>query len=196
MKVGIFVFDDVEELDFVGPWEVFTAAKMAKPELDIFLFSDQKDIVTCAKGMKVVVDKSIEDVAEIDVMLIPGGQGTRRDLTNVDLVAKLKSIAERCQWVTSVCTGAFILQVAGLLNGKKCTTHWQFVDKLNELSGESNAITDVRFVRDGQVVTAAGVSAGIDMALWLVGEWYGADLARLVQKGIQYDPAPPYQSIY
>lgn len=195
MKVGIFVFDDVEELDFVGPWEVFTATKMAQPELDIFLFSDNKEIVTCAKRLKIVVDKTIEDVEELDVLLIPGGEGTRRDLGDTELVSKLKSIAERSQWVTSVCTGAFILQVAGLLEGKKCTTHWQFVDKLNELSGENNAITDVRFVRDGHVVTAAGVSAGIDMALWLVGQWYSPALARLVQKGIQYDPAPPYQAI-
>ena len=195
MKGGIFVFDDVEELDFVGPWEVFTSAKMAKPDLEVFLFSDQKESITCAKGMKIVVDQTFDEVKDLDVLLVPGGAGNRRDLANDALLQKIKAIADDCQWVTSVCTGAFILLAAGLLEGKKCTTHWRFLDKLEEFAGKSQVISDVRFVRDGQTVTAAGVSAGIDMALWLVGQWYDPKTARLVQKGIQYDPAPPYQAI-
>ena len=102
-------------------------------------------------------------------------------------------VAPQAQWVASVCTGAFLLQEAGLLDGKRVTTHWAFVKELRE-RGKMTVLAGPRFVRDGNLVTAAGVSAGIDMALWLTGQLHGIDAAHKVQRSIQYDPAPPYSA--
>lgn len=103
----------------------------------------------------------------------------------------IRGVAPGCQWVTSVCTGAMVLHAAGLLRGKRVTTHWAYCDQL-EAQGEVTVLRNLRYVRDGNVVTSAGVSAGIDMSLWLVGQVLGADTARNVQRTMQYDPAPPY----
>jgi transcriptional regulator GlxA family with amidase domain len=123
--------------------------------------------------------------------VVPGGQGTRplaKDATHIDWI---KAVAPGCTWVTSVCTGAILLNSAGLLSGRTVTTHWAYVDTLRE-QPDVTVLDDVRYVQDGNVVTAAGVSAGIDMALWLVGQMYDEDHARAVQRVIEYDPAPPY----
>jgi len=123
---------------------------------------------------------------------VPGGMGTRPIFKDggpeIDWI---KKVAPNCTWITSVCTGALLLHRAGYLDGKRATTHWRSIDMLRD-AGNTEVLADVRFVRDGNVVTSAGVSAGIDMALWLVGEIYGSDFARFVQKGIEYFPAPPY----
>jgi transcriptional regulator GlxA family with amidase domain len=125
---------------------------------------------------------------------VPGGRGTRAEMANpamLDFVARTAGAAE---WTTSVCTGAFVLAGAGLLEGRRATTHWAAFDELRGHHPGLDLDPDARWVVDGQVVTAAGVSAGIDMALWLVGQLYGVDHARQVRRWIQYDPAPPYES--
>jgi len=127
----------------------------------------------------------------MDVVLVPGGQGTRREVDNPVLIEWLRKVGANCQWVTSVCTGALLLHEAGFARGKRVTTHWAFIETLAK-RGDVTVLEKRRYVRDGNLVTSAGVSAGTDMALWLVGQWHGPDTARLVQRGIEYDPAPPY----
>jgi transcriptional regulator GlxA family with amidase domain len=191
VTTGILLFDDVEELDFAGPWEVLTAAASLEKDDRVVTIAEKPGPVRCAKGLRVLPDHGFEDAPRLDVVLVPGGQGTRREVANPVLIDWLRKVGEDCQWVTSVCTGALLLHEAGFARGRRVTTHWAFVETLRG-RGEITVLEKVRYVRDGNVVTAAGVSAGIDMALWLVGQIHGAELARTVQHYIQYDPAPPY----
>jgi transcriptional regulator GlxA family with amidase domain len=192
--IGILIFDDVEELDFVGPWEVFASAATQLPELTVCTLAEAAQPIRCAKGLTVTPDYALADAPGLDVLLVPGGQGTRREAHNEGLVRWIAETAGTCDWVTSVCTGSLLIHAAGLAKGKRITTHWAFVASLREIAVESQVLDDVRFVRDGSLVTAAGVSAGIDMALWLTGQIESPEFARQVQRGIQYEPAPPYSA--
>jgi transcriptional regulator GlxA family with amidase domain len=190
--IGILLFDDVEELDFVGPWEVFSATTQHLfPDDRVIAIAQQSRPIRCAKGLRVLPDFDFATAPPLDVVLVPGGQGTRREVSNQTLIGWLREAGQNCQWVTSVCTGALLLHEAGFAKGRRVTTHWAFVETLRQ-RGDVTVLENRRYVRDGNVVTAAGVSAGIDMALWLVGQIYGVDVARKVQRGIEYDPAPPY----
>jgi transcriptional regulator GlxA family with amidase domain len=190
ITIGLLIFDDVEELDFVGPWEVFTSL-YANGDGRVVTISERGGAVRCAKGLRVSADHSFADAPALDVLLVPGGQGTRREVGNPAVIEWIRKAGERCQWVTSVCTGALLLHEAGFAKGKRVTTHWAFVEQLRA-RGDVTVLDGPRFVRDGNLVTAAGISAGIDMALWLVGQLHSPDVARRVQRYIQYDPAPPY----
>ena len=190
--IGILLFDDVEELDFAGPWEVFSAtAQQLFPDDRVVTIAQELRPIRCAKGLRVLPDFDFTSAPPLDVVLVPGGQGTRREVSNPTLIGWLREVGQRCQWVTSVCTGALLLHEAGFAKGRRVTTHWAFVETLRQ-RGDVTVLENRRYVRDGNLVTAAGVSAGIDMALWLVGQIYGIDVARKVQRGIEYDPAPPY----
>ena len=189
--IGIVLFDGAEELDWAGPWEVFTNA--AKDGDRVVTLAEREGPVTCAKGLRVLADHTFADCPPLDVIVVPGGQGTRTEMGNpamLDLVTRSSATAA---WTTSVCTGAFVLAGAGLLEGRRATTHWATFDELHQHHPELDLDARARWVVDGNVVTAAGVSAGIDMALWLVGQLYDVEHARQVQRWIQYDPAPPYQ---
>lgn len=190
-QIGIVLFDDAEELDFVGPWEVLTSMAMVKQEGRVFTIAERGDAIRCAKGMRVIPDATFADVAQLDVVLVPGGMGTRREVSNPVLIEWLRKVGAGCRWVTSVCTGTLLLHEAGFAKNRRVTTHWAFAKTLQE-RGDVTVLDGPRYVRDGNVVTAAGVSAGIDMALWLVGQLYDPQTARSVQRYIQYDPAPPY----
>lgn len=189
--IGILLFDDVEELDFAGPWEVFGAAAGGGAGLEVVTISQSGAPVRCAHGLRVQPDHGFGDAPALDIVLVPGGQGTRREVANAALIDWLRGVAERCKWVTSVCTGSLLLHEAGLARDKRITTHHAFVETLRARGG-CEVLAGVRYVRDGQLVTAAGVSAGIDMALWLLGQLFTPELARAVTRGIEYDPAPPY----
>lgn len=196
---GVVTFGDAEELDFVGPWEVFTVSAMvrnleAQSELDrVVLIGPTTDPVRCNKGLRVLPDHGFDDHPPLDVVLVPGGFGTRREVDNPVFIDWLRRVAPTCQWVTSVCTGSLMLHEAGMAKGKRVATHWSFEDAL-EARGDITVVRDARWVRDGNVVTSQGVSAGIDMALWIVGQLHGPTHAKQVQRYIQYDPAPPYQA--
>lgn len=199
-KIGILIFDGVEELDFVGPFEVFGMSNevfgfegKTAPDQIILISPDGQPIVG-AKGMKVIPDSSVDEIDTLDVLLIPGGQGTRREMHNKPLLDWVKLIAEQATWVTSVCTGALLYAAAGLTHGKKITTHWAETNLLEETDNKAIVLRHRRYVRDGNLVTAAGVSAGIDMALWLTGQRYTPDHARNTQRAMEYDPAPPYSA--
>lgn len=190
---GILIFDDFEELDAVGPWEVFTTARMLSAEDRVVTIAATREPVRAAKGMRVIPDCSFADAPRLDVVLVPGGQGTRREVSNPALIDWLRKAGAQCKWVTSVCTGALLLHEAGFLKNKRVTTHWGFIDQLRK-RGAVEVIERVRFVRDGNLVTSAGISAGVDMALWLVGQIQGVPAARQVQEIMEYDPAPPYSA--
>ncbi len=189
---GLLIFDGAEELDFAGPWEVFATSRMLRKDDDpVVLLAESLDPVRCAKGMRVLPDHTLADHPPLDVLLVPGGQGTRREVTNPVVIDWIRTTAETAKWVTSVCTGSLLLHEAGPARGRRVATHHSFEDTL-EGRGEVTVVRDARYVVDGNLATSQGVSAGIDLALWLVGKLHGRDHARAVRRHIQYDPAPPY----
>jgi transcriptional regulator GlxA family with amidase domain len=192
-RIGILIFDGAEELDFVGPWEVFTMANGITPGAhECILIAERDAPVTCAKGMRVLPNVTMATCPQLDVLLVPGGVGSRREATNEAFTHWVSAMAGTCTWIASVCTGTRILGAAGLLNGKRVTTHWRSIDDLRASGQAGEVLENIRYVRDGNLVTSAGVSAGIDMALWLTGQLHSPDFARQVQKAMEYNPAPPY----
>jgi transcriptional regulator GlxA family with amidase domain len=193
--IGMLIFDDAEELDWVGPWEVFTASAQSgadggePPDLVVTIAEADRPI-RCAKGLRVLPDHTLDDHPPLDVVLVPGGMGTRREATNRVVLDWLAKQAATAQWMTSVCTGSLLLHASGVADGRRLATHWAFEDAL-EAQG-ATVVRDARFVRDGNVVSSQGVSAGIDMALWLLGQLTSPAHARATQRYIQYEPAPPY----
>jgi transcriptional regulator GlxA family with amidase domain len=187
---GLLLFDGVEELDFVGPWEVFTVSSMLRDDADTaVLIAEHTGPVRCAKGLRVLPDHGLDDHPALDVLLVPGGNGTRREVSNKALTGWIADVG--AEWITSVCTGSLLLHEAGHARGRRVATHHTFEDAL-EARGDVTVVRDARYVVDGNLVTSQGVSAGIDMALWLVGRLHGRDHSRAVRRNIQYDPAPPY----
>lgn len=198
LTYGLLLFEDAEELDVVGPWEVMTASGMyltsqGDDPTTAVMIAATMDPVRCAKGMQVLPHHTFDDHPDLDVVLVPGGQGTRTQVHNERLLGWLADVGTRTVWNTSVCTGSLLLVASGLASGRRVATHWGFEDTLAE-RGDCTVVRDARWVRDGNVVTSQGVSAGIDMALWLVGEIHSPAHARAVQRYIQYEPAPPYQA--
>ncbi|NNL69970.1 MAG: DJ-1/PfpI family protein [Acidimicrobiia bacterium] len=192
-SIGIFIFDGAEELDFAGPWEVLAAWAMAHPDDDVSVFTvaPEEGPIRAAKGLQVIPDYSWATAPPIDVLVYPGGRGTRGHLGSPDVAEWLRGVASRAGLVTSVCTGSLVLADVGLLDGRPATTHWQSLDLLRDLGDDIDVRADARFVDDGDVITAAGVSAGIDMALHLIARLHSPERAREVRRYIQYDPQPP-----
>jgi transcriptional regulator GlxA family with amidase domain len=188
---GILLFEDAEELDFVGPWEVLTVAAQVTGEGHTVTIAEREGPVRCAKGLRVLPDHSFATAPVLDVVLVPGGMGTRREVANPVLIDWLRKAGAQATWVTSVCTGSLLLHEAGFARGKRVTTHWAFVPEFRKRP-EVTVLDGPRYVRDGTLLTSAGVSAGIDMTLWLVGQLHSPEVARKVQRYLQYEPAPPY----
>lgn len=192
VRIGILVFEGAEELDYVGPWEVFTMSRERLADTgehgaEVLLLGPTTAPVTSAKGLVVVPELALADAPPLDVLLVPGGRGTRRAREDAGLLAAISRAAEPCRFVTSVCTGSSVLVAAGLADGRRVTTHWIALDALRA-GGRCTVVEGVRFVRDGRLVTSAGVSAGIDMALWLVGDLFGPEHAETVRHWIDYRP--------
>ena len=191
--IGIILFDEVEELDAVGPWEVLSYWCRNFPEdgWSVITASREGGLVTCAKGLVIQVEYSFAQLAPLDVLIYPGGQGTRRQLEDPATLGWLQAQRQQVSLIASVCTGSLVLAAAGLLQGRPATTHWASLEKLSQIDPTIEVKSDERFVDDGDILTSAGVSAGIDMALHLVRRLSGTDRARQVRRGIQYDPLPP-----
>lgn len=192
-RVGIIMFDGVEELDAVGPWEVLSHWTQEHPEdgWDAFCMSADGAPVVGAKSLVLGAHHSFDDAPPLSVAIHPGGPGTRpmlRDPEHLDWVRRLRRTTPL---MTSVCTGSLVYAAAGLLTRRRATTHWASLNLLSELDPTIITDVDARFVDDGDVVTSAGVSAGIDMALHLVSRLVGAERAREVRRNLQYDPIPP-----
>lgn len=191
--IAIAVFDGAEELDFVGPWEVLSAWRFLHPDdVSVCLVGDTTEPVTCAKGMRVVPELTWDELGAVDALVYPGGRGTRAKLGDESVRSRLRALREDGTLLASVCTGALVFADAGLLDGLPATTYFSAFDELLPLGRDIEPRPDDRFVDAGQVVTAAGVSAGIDMALHLVGRLADPETAREVRRYIQYDPQPPY----
>lgn len=190
---GLLIFNDAEELDFVGPWEVFTVSSMLRDGVDTaVLISEKFEPVRCSKGMRVLPDHTFGDHPPLDVLLVPGGRGAREtEPHNPVVTGWIAKTAAQVSWVSSVCTGAVLLHAAGPARGRRVATHWSYEDAL-EAHGDVTVVRDARYVVDGNLLTSQGVSAGIDSALWLVGRLHGREHARAVRRYIQYEPAPPY----
>ncbi|MGB0972243.1 MAG: DJ-1/PfpI family protein [Mycobacterium sp.] len=191
--IGIVLFPDVEELDAVGPWEVLAAWTGAYPEdgYTVSCLSRFGGLVHCAKGLVLQAHHSFDDVPKLDVLVYPGGQGTRPQLQDHDQLDWVRRQRADVPLMTSVCTGSLVYAAAGLLSRRPATTHWASLDRLAELDPTVAVRRDERFVDDGDIITAAGVSAGIDMALHLVARLVSPERARQVRHYIQYAPAPP-----
>ena len=191
--IGIFVFPGVEELDFVGPWEVLRAWERVWPDdgQHVVLLAREEGPITCVLGLRVVPELTWHTAPPLDLLVYPGGQGMVGHLGDDAVRGWVRGLAARGTVMTSVCTGSLVFADAGLLDGRPATTHWASLDHLSSLGRDIEVRPDDRFVDDGNVVTSAGVSAGIDMALHLVARLAGADRGREVRRFIQYDPAPP-----
>lgn len=192
-RVGVALFDGAEELDWAGPWEVLAAwaAHFPADGASVCTLAPHDGPVRCAKGLRVLADHRWDDPPPLDVLVYPGGQGTRAQLGDEAVRSFLRSMAAQVAVVASVCTGSLVLADAGLLRGRPATSHWASLDHLAELDPTVEVRPDDRFVDDGAVVTAAGVSAGIDMALHLVARAHSPERAAQVRRIIQYDPEPP-----
>jgi transcriptional regulator GlxA family with amidase domain len=191
--IGIALFDGAEELDWAGPWEVLAAWAEQWPDdgVRVFTLARSDGVVTCAKGLRVLPDETWETAPPLDVLVYPGGRGTRAELKDDAVLDWIRALSGGGALVASVCTGSPVLAAAGLLDGKPATTHWQSLERLPTLGREIEVRPDDRFVDTGEVITAAGVSAGIDMALHLVARLHSRERAREVRRYIQYDPEPP-----
>ena len=191
--IGIVLFEGVEELDAVGPWEVLSVWTRSFPDdgFDVVTLTGSGGLVRCAKGMEIKAQHSYADAPPLEVLVYPGGQGTRSQLTDEVQLDWVRRQRAEVPLLTSVCTGSLVFAAAGLLRGRPATTHWASLERLAELDPTIEVRAEDRFVDDGDLITAAGVSAGIDMALHLVARLAGTERARQVRAAIQYDPAPP-----
>jgi transcriptional regulator GlxA family with amidase domain len=192
-QVGILIFKDVEVLDFCGPFEVFSATRLNEEKrreepspFDVLLVGETKSFVVTTGGMKVLPDCGLDDCPSLDVLVIPGGWGTRKEMSNRRLLAWLAERAKRVETLASVCTGALLLGKAGLLDGKRATTHWRSLDWMEELFPRTKVEKELHFVEEGNLLTSAGISAGIDMALKVVARYFGEGVARATAKHIEY----------
>lgn len=185
---GFLLFDEFEDLDFVGPWEMIGLwGKQYYGPQNVFTVSETGKLLKSTKDMYYQPHYNFAQCPRLDYLLVPGGQGTRKEVDNANLVAFIKAQAANCQHVLSVCTGAFLLQAAGLLDGKKATTHWMSIERLKEFP--EIQVAEERFTRDGNIWTSAGVSAGIDLALAFVAYIAGEETAGKVQLHAEYYPA-------
>ncbi|MEJ2609260.1 MAG: DJ-1/PfpI family protein [Candidatus Thiodiazotropha sp.] len=188
---GIYLFQQVAALDFCGPYEVFALSNHLLSGGRVITIAESADPIICASGMEVIPQCTFENAPALDVLLVPGANELDAALRSKRSIEWIQQQSQQIDYTTAVCTGALILQQAGLLKNKKATTHWNLIEKLRK-DKTVNVMEEMRYVRDGKIVTAQGVSAGIDMALWLIGEIHDPSHARQVRKILQYSPAPPY----
>ncbi|HET6833223.1 MAG TPA: DJ-1/PfpI family protein [Acidimicrobiales bacterium] len=196
MLITIPLFDRFTALDAVGPYEVLSRLPGAEV---VFVAEQAGPVRTDTRALTLVAERALADVDACDVVVVPGGPGTREMLEPQPLHDWLRAIDATTQWTTSVCTGALLLGAAGLLDGLEATTHWSAFDILASLGARPTERRVVpqqkgRAGGSGWIVTAAGVSAGIDMALWLAAQIAGDEVAKAIQLGIEYDPQPPFDS--
>jgi transcriptional regulator GlxA family with amidase domain len=193
MRIAIALFDDAEELDWAGPWEVLASWAGLWPDdaVEVLTVADSKSPVRCANGLRVLPDQTWDEIGLVDVVVYPGGVATFGQIGDETIRARIRHLADTAQIMASVCTGSLVFADAGLLDGLPATTHWGAIDQLGALGSDIEVRPDDRFVDAGRVITSSGVSAGIDMALHLVARLHSTERAREVRRLMQYDPDPP-----
>ncbi|MFC1884165.1 DJ-1/PfpI family protein [Thermodesulfobacteriota bacterium] len=188
MKFGILIFPEVEELDFAGPWEMVGMwTKFAGGPEERLIVSQSSTPVECANGLSINPDVAFDKCPVLDFLLVPGGQGTRQEGENEVLIGFIVEQAKNCKAVLSVCTGSFLLHKAGLLSGKKTTTHWNSLERMREFGDVT--VVEKRFVKDGNIWSSSGVSAGIDLMLAFIEDFAGEEAAGTVQFAAEYYPS-------
>jgi transcriptional regulator GlxA family with amidase domain len=188
VKIVILLYEGFTALDAIGPYEVLRSVPGWEVE---FVAKQRGEVRTDSGAVGLTADRSMEEVGEPEIVLVPGGMGTRKKMADEEILSWLRRVDETSKWTTSVCTGSLLLAAAGLLEGRRATGHWAWLEPLKDFGAEP---VGGRYVEDGKVITAAGVSAGIDMALYLVGREVGPDVAQAIQLGIEYDPDPPFDA--
>jgi cyclohexyl-isocyanide hydratase len=186
-QVGLLLFPDITQLDLTGPYEVF----IKFPQTRVHLIWKNRDPVTAGGGMQILPTMTFADCPQLDLICVPGGAGMNPLLNDPETLAFIRAQAKGARYVTSVCTGALVLGAAGLLMGRRATTHWMSREMLASFGATPTA---ERFVVDGNVITGGGVTAGIDFALAVAAQVFGPDVAKSIQLGIEYDPRPPYDA--
>lgn len=188
-RTAILIFDDVEVLDFAGPFEVFsvTGRRQNLEPFDVYTVAERAAPVAARNGLSINPRYSFADCPAPDILVVPGGYGTRREMKNPVMVEWISRTAPGCQLVLSVCSGALVLGVAGLLDGLEATTHFMAFDELRAAAPGSLVRSDRRFVDNGTIVLSAGVSAGIDMSLHVVARLLGAEAARETARYMEYE---------
>jgi len=186
MEIAILIYDELAALDAVGPYEVMRNV----PGWDVRFVAKRKGDTRTEDGtLGLVADYTLDEIREPDIVLVPGGRGSRPLMRDEELLRWLRDVDRATKWTTSVCTGSLLLGAAGLLEGKRATGNWLVLEPLRQFGADP---VGGRWVEDGKVITAAGVTAGIDMALHLVAQEAGPEMAQAVQLGIEYDPDPPF----
>lgn len=186
-RFGFLLFAGLEELDLVGPWEMVSLwSKEYDGPKEIITVSQAGGSIICSKGLKIISDYSFLSCPDLDYLLIPGGIGTRKEVDNQELISYIQKQSKVCKNLLSVCTGSFLLQAAGLLNGRKSTTHWKSLDRLRAFPEVE--VIEERYVKDGNIWTSAGISAGIDMTLAFIAETANKETAGKVQLQAEYFP--------
>ena len=194
--VGILIFDDVEVLDFCGPFEVFSVARPLGEHNDesklfnVLTIAEHDKIITCRGGLLVKPHATIDNHPPFDILVVPGGYGTRRELHNQRLLDWIVRQDQHTNLTTSVCTGAFLLAERGLLDHRQATTHWSSIEWMRTTYPAVNMVADARVVDQGHIITSAGISAGIDMSLHVVSRLYGIDVAEWAARRMEYDWSP------
>jgi len=193
IRVGIVIYEDAEVLDFCGPFEVFSVTRLNEDKrreepspFQPLLIAENSGLVTATGGMQVLAHHSMADCPHLDILVVSGGWGFRNHLQNSLLHAWLRDRAAKAETVTAVCTGSLLLASAGILDGLDATTHWRFLDSMRNTFPSINVHYEKHFVRDGQVFTSAGISAGIDMSLKVVEDRFGEKIARATARHMEY----------
>jgi len=196
-NLAILIFNDVEVLDFAGPFEVFSVTDELNGHslLNVYTVGLTMQPVTARNGLKIVPDYTLEDCPEPDYLVIPGGAGTRALIENQTALTWISHQAAQCENILSVCSGSLVLAKIGLLNGLKATTHREVLSELSTLAPKTEIIKDKRFVDNGKIITSAGVAAGIDMCLYMVQRLFGDDVASDSARYIEYDYHPENANI-
>lgn len=191
--VGILIFPFVEVLDFCGPYEVFMITRLGEegrltepPPFDVYLVAESKEPVAATGGLTVIPSCTIDDCPPLDILVVPGGAGTRIEIDNRRVIGWIIERAKEVETLTSVCTGSMLLGKAGLLDGRRATTHYRSLDWMRETFPEVTVEDSLRVVEDGDLITSAGISAGIDMALHVVSRYYGDRVARATARHMEY----------
>ncbi|MBA2580420.1 MAG: DJ-1/PfpI family protein [Thermoleophilaceae bacterium] len=188
LDIALLLFDQITALDAIGPYEVLSRVPGAEVR---FVASRPGPQRADSGSVALVADYALSEVASTDIVVIPGGPGTRKLVHDDEVLEWIRSVHRGSRWTASVCTGALLLGAAGILQGRRATTHWRSLERLRDYGAQP---TRERMVEEGKIITAAGVSAGIDMALWLAGRVAGDDVAQAIQLTIEYAPEPPYDA--
>jgi transcriptional regulator GlxA family with amidase domain len=187
LKIAILLFDNFTPLDVIGPYEILSKLSGSK----VYMTAIEPGLYSDGKGLRISAEYSLKEIESPDIMVIPGGFGIDATLGNKTVTDWIINAHKTTKWTVSVCSGSLLLAAAGLLDGREATTHW---NRKKQLSSYGAIIKNERYIRDGKIITSAGVSAGIDMSLFLISLIVNDDFAKAVQLAIEYDPKPPFDS--